>query len=65
MVSKALVLEKHRGLMERKRKLVCQHQLGSCSRLHVATSLVGPVFRPAQPQFQPKLHATGQGFSTP
>jgi hypothetical protein len=49
MVNKALVLENRRGLMERKRKLVHQHQLGSSSRLHVATSSAGPMFHPAQP----------------
>jgi hypothetical protein len=32
MVNKALVLENHRGVMERKRKLVRQHQPGSSSR---------------------------------
>jgi hypothetical protein len=49
MVNKALVLEKHRGVMERKSKLVRQHQLGSSSRPRVATSSAGPVFHPAQP----------------
>jgi hypothetical protein len=29
MVNKAIVLENRRGVMERKRKLVCQHQPGS------------------------------------
>jgi hypothetical protein len=57
MVNKALVLENHRGMMERKHKLVRQHQPGSCSR--------PPVFHPAQPLFQPKLHVAGQGYSTP
>jgi hypothetical protein len=55
MVNKALVLENRRDVMERKRKLVRQHQLGSSSRPHVAMSSVGPVFYPAQPQFQPRL----------
>jgi hypothetical protein len=32
MVNKALVLENHRGVMERKRKLVHQHQPGSSSK---------------------------------
>jgi hypothetical protein len=32
MVNKALVLENHRGVMERKRKLVRQHQPSSSSR---------------------------------
>jgi hypothetical protein len=48
MVNKALVLENHRGVMEYKCKFVCQHQPGSGSRPRVATSSVGPVFRPAQ-----------------
>jgi hypothetical protein len=51
MVNKDLVLENRIGVMERKRKLVHQHQSGSSSRPRVATSLAGPVFRPAQPQF--------------
>jgi hypothetical protein len=65
MVNKALMLENHRGVMEHKCKLVCQHQPGSSSRPCVATSSARPVFRPAQPQFQPKPRAAGQGFSTP
>jgi hypothetical protein len=65
MVNKALVLENHRGVMERKRKLVQQHHSGSSSRPHVATTSVEPVFCPAQPQFQPRSQAAGQGFSTP
>jgi hypothetical protein len=32
MVNKALVLENRRGVMERKRRLVRQHQSGSSSR---------------------------------
>jgi hypothetical protein len=51
MVNKALVLENHRGVMERKHKLVRQHQLGSSSRPRSATSSAGHVFRPIQPQF--------------
>jgi hypothetical protein len=51
MVNKALVLENRRGVMEHKSKLVHQHQLGSSSRLCVATSSVGHVFHPTQPQF--------------
>jgi hypothetical protein len=54
MVNKTLVLENHRGVIERNRKLVCQHQLSSSSKPRVATSSPGPVFRPAQPQFQPR-----------
>jgi hypothetical protein len=46
MVNKALVLENHRGVMECKRKLGHQHQSGSSSRPHVATSSAGPVFHP-------------------
>jgi hypothetical protein len=64
MVNKAHVLENHRGVMEHKRKLVHQHQLGNSSRPRVATSSAGHVFCPAQPQFQPKLHAAGKEFST-
>jgi hypothetical protein len=48
MVNKALLLENHRGVMERKRKLVHQHQLSSSSKPQVATSSAGPMFRPAQ-----------------
>jgi hypothetical protein len=65
MVNKALVLENHRGVMERKRKLVHQYQAGSSSRPRVATSLAGHVFHPAHPQFQPRPQAAGQEFSTP
>jgi hypothetical protein len=43
MVNKALMLENRRCVMERKRKLVRQHQPGSISRPCVATSLAGPV----------------------
>jgi hypothetical protein len=41
MVKKALVLENHRGVMERKPKL------DLCSRPRVATSSARPVFYPA------------------
>jgi hypothetical protein len=54
MVNKALVLENRRGVMERKRKLVHQHQPSNISKPRVATSSAGPVFHPAQPQFQPR-----------
>jgi hypothetical protein len=54
MVNKTLVLENRRGVMERKRKLVHQHQLGSSSRLWVTTPSAGPMFQPAQPLFQPR-----------
>jgi TPP-dependent indolepyruvate ferredoxin oxidoreductase alpha subunit len=47
MVNKALVVENHRGVIERKHKLVCQHQSGSSSRPRVATSSAGPMFCPA------------------
>jgi hypothetical protein len=49
MVNKALLLENHRGVMERKSKLMHQHQLGSSSGPCVATSSAGSVFHPAQP----------------
>jgi hypothetical protein len=65
MVNKALVLENHRGVMERKHKLVRQHQSGSSSRPRVATSSAGPVFCPAQLQFSPRPQAAGQGFFYP
>jgi hypothetical protein len=51
MVNKALVLENRRGMMERKRKLVRQHQPGSSSRPRVTTPSAGPMFQPAQPLF--------------
>jgi hypothetical protein len=54
MVNKALVLKNHRGVMERKHKLVHQHQPGSSSRPCVTTPLAGHVFRPTQPLFQPR-----------
>jgi hypothetical protein len=47
MVNTTVVLENHRGVMERKYKQVRQHQLGSSSKPCVATSTAGPVFRPA------------------
>jgi hypothetical protein len=65
MVNKALVLENRRGVMERKRRLGQQQQPGSSSRPRVATPSAGPVFRPAQPLFQPRLQVAGQGYSTP
>jgi hypothetical protein len=49
MVNKALVLENRRGVIERKHKLVRQHQPGSSSRLRVVTSSAGSVFHPVQP----------------
>jgi hypothetical protein len=64
MVNKALVLENHRGVIECKRKLVRQHQPSSSSMPRVATYSAGPVFHPAQPQFQPRPQTAGQGFST-
>jgi hypothetical protein len=54
MVNKALVVENRRGVMERKRKLVHQHQSSSSSKPLVTTSSVGPMICPAQPQFQPR-----------
>jgi hypothetical protein len=59
MVNKALVMENRRGVMERKRKLMRQHQPGSSFRPRVATSLAGPMFHPTQPQFQPRPQAAG------
>jgi hypothetical protein len=60
MVNKALVLENHRGMIERKCKLVHQLQPGSSSRQRVTTSLAGPMFHAAQLLFQPKTQAVGQ-----
>jgi hypothetical protein len=51
MVNKALMLENRRGMMERKHKLVCQHQSGSSSRPRVATPSARPMLHPAQPLF--------------
>jgi hypothetical protein len=65
MVNQALMLENCRGVIERKCKLIHQHQSGSSSTLRVPTSSDGPVFHPAQPQFQLKPQVAGQGFSTP
>jgi hypothetical protein len=65
MMNKDLVLENHRGVLEHKRKLVCQHQPSSSSRPRVATSSAGPMFYTTQPQFQPRPQTAGQGFSTP
>jgi hypothetical protein len=64
MVNKALVLENHRGVMERKCKLVHQHHPGSSSRPCVTTPTARPVFCPAEPLFQPKPQVAGQGYST-
>jgi hypothetical protein len=64
MISKALVLKNHRGVIEHKRKLVHQHQLGSSSRSRVGPPSAGLVFRPAQLQFQPRPQSAGQGVST-
>jgi hypothetical protein len=51
MVNKALMLENHRGVMERKHKLVRHHQLGSSSRPRVGPPSVGPMPCPSQLQF--------------
>jgi hypothetical protein len=51
MANKALVLENRRGVIERKRKLVRQHQPGSSPRPRVTTPSAGLVFRFAQPLF--------------
>jgi hypothetical protein len=44
MVNKALVLENRRGVMERKRKMVRQHQPCSSSRPQVTTPSARPMF---------------------
>jgi hypothetical protein len=61
-VNKAL--ENRRGVIERKRKLVRHHQLGSTSRPCVATPSARSMFRPAQPLFLPKSQVAGQVYST-
>jgi hypothetical protein len=48
MVNKAFVLENHRGVIERKHKLVRQNLPGSNSRPRVGPPSAGPVFRLAQ-----------------
>jgi hypothetical protein len=58
MVNKPLMLENHRGVMERKRKLVRQHQSGSSCTPRVAPYLVGPVFHLAQPQVPHRSQST-------
>jgi hypothetical protein len=62
MVNKAPVLENCRGVMEHKHKVVHQHQPGNIPRPRVATSSTGPVFCPAQPQFQPKPQQLDKDF---
>jgi hypothetical protein len=66
MVNKALMLENHKGVMERKHKLVHQHQHqpDSSSRPRVGPPSARPIFHPAQLQFQPRSQSAGQGFST-
>jgi hypothetical protein len=64
MVNKALVLKNRRGVMEHKRKLVRQYQLGSNYRPLVTMPSAGPVFCPTQSLFQPKPQVAGQGYST-
>jgi hypothetical protein len=49
MVNKALVLENRRGVVERKRKLIRQHQSGSSSRPCVVTPSARHVFHLAHP----------------
>jgi hypothetical protein len=65
MVNKDLVLENRIGVTEHKLKLVRQHQPSSSSRPRVGPPSAGPVFHPAQPQFQLRAQSTGKGFSTP
>jgi hypothetical protein len=65
MVNKALVLENHRGVMERKRRLGHRQQPGSSFRPRIAMPSAGSVFCPTQPLFQPRPQVAGQGYSTP
>jgi hypothetical protein len=48
MVNKALVLENHRGAMERKRKQEHQHQSNSNYKLQIGSSFADPVFHLVQ-----------------
>jgi hypothetical protein len=64
MVNKALVLENRKGVMEHKSKFVRQHQSGSSSRQCVGPPSAGPIFHPAQSQFEQRPQSAGQGFST-
>jgi hypothetical protein len=59
------VLENRRGVMERKRKLMRQHQSDSSFRPRVAIATAGPVFHPTQLQFELRPLSARQGFSTP
>jgi hypothetical protein len=54
MMNKDLVLKNRRGVMERKCKLVHQHQPDSSSKPRVGPPSPGPMFCPTQPQFQPR-----------
>jgi hypothetical protein len=65
MVNKALVLENRRGMMEQKRKQERQYQQGNTSRRRIGSSSVGPIFHPAQSQFQQRYQLVGQGYATP
>jgi hypothetical protein len=59
------VLENRRGVMERKRKLMRQHQSDNSSRPRVAIATAVPVFRPTQLQFELRPLSARQEFSTP
>jgi hypothetical protein len=59
MVNKALVLENHSSVMERKHKMVHYHQTDNSSKPGVSMPSTGSVFRPAQPLFQPKPQVPG------
>jgi hypothetical protein len=65
MVDKALVLENHREIMERKRKMQHTGSQGSNTKFRVGSSSQGPIFRPSQQSGQPRVQAAGQGFQTP
>jgi hypothetical protein len=65
MVNNALVLENRKDMMEHKRQLEHQHQLGSSSRPRVTAPSARPMFHPTQPLFQPKTQVAGQGYSPP
>jgi hypothetical protein len=59
MMNKDLVLKNRRGVMERKCKLVHQHQPDSSSKPRVGPPSPGPMFCPTQPQFQLRPQSAG------
>jgi hypothetical protein len=69
MVNKALVLENHRGIMERKRKQECQGQGSGNSKNRVSTPFVGLttclVQQSPRAQFQQRTQIAMHGYQIP